>query len=289
MYEKSESEIESRLDGAITSILENRLPVFLPIQKLHQSRIEKIFSKNKNVVCFDTEFGRLEMRNRLVTQNHKMYLEAMLSYRKQKLLDGSFSVKFRIHDLLKTKLMKKNPTDYATFKKYFKELKDIHLVFLLENGQELGFGFIDDYRIDNNTGEYEVKFTRMLSSVWENENLISYKEVLPHLSQVNVPIVTSVIRYMATFGNSQISVKNLAKKLGLNQVFSRSALFEKLNDIRNSFNPDFEGNELSVYEKFGISYDKNFDNILISRNEEIFVEYKKGKTLSTKLITSNNS
>ncbi len=268
---KSDSLVDDRLTKAISSIFENRLPIFLPMQKLHQSKINKIFKENDNKLILKTNFGEIECRNRLVTQNHKAYLEAMLSYEKKPLTDNSFYVEFKIYDLLDKKLKKKNPTDYDTFKKYLKELKDLHIV-LKSNNKEFGFSFIDDYAIDNKTGAYKIKFTRIFSYIWMNESLISYKNGTSALNNINDVIVQSVIRYMITYSNIQISVKNLGKKLSYDKIFGIRDLFNKLNHIRQSFKKD---NFKKIYKIYGITYDKDFDNIIINRSKETFINHKK--------------
>ena len=40
-----DKEIDKRLNNAIASVIENRLPVFLPIRKLQQAKITKIFEE----------------------------------------------------------------------------------------------------------------------------------------------------------------------------------------------------------------------------------------------------
>ncbi len=276
----SDEQLDIRLARAISSIFENRLPIFLPMRKLHQSRIEKIFKQNNNVVFFNTDFGKIEARARLVTQSHKTYMEAMLSYQKQLLTDGSFYVEFKVYDLLSKKLNKTNPTDYDTFKKYLKELKDFNIVIHTKSNKEIGFSFIDDYIIDNDTGMYQVKFTRLFSTIWLNETLISYKKA-SSLNQIDDFNVQAVIRYMITYNELQISVKSLAKKLNFDMIYSRSELYKKLNEIRESFDKE---EHRKTYKKYGIKYIKEFDNIVIYRTDEVFIHHSDKETLTQKLL-----
>ena len=234
----SDNSIDPRISKAISSIFENRLPIFLPLQKLHQSRIKKIFEQNDNSVFFETNYGKVEARARLITQSHKTYLESMLSYQKQMLTDGSFFVEFKVYDLLKNKLKKVNPTGYWVFEKYLKELKDFNVVIHTETNLQIGFGFVDDFSIDNETGNYRVKFTRLFSKIWLNETLISYKRESALLNQIDDFIVQSVIRYMITFDNLQIKVENLAKNLNYVMIFEKSAYYAKLTEIRTTFSKE---------------------------------------------------
>jgi len=279
----SEDELDERIRRAVSSIFENRLPIFLPIKKLHQTRVKKIFESNDNVIIFETEFGQIEVRNRLVTQKHKALLEAMLSYKKQLLTDNSFFVEFKVYDILKSKLKKKNATDYKTFKKYLKELKDIHILIKTNDNKEFGFGIIDDYLIDNNTGNYKVKFTSIFSWIWSNETLITYKKHTSVVNQIDNHLVQSIVRYMITFNQLQISVKSLAQNLLFDKIFSKKEFYNKLDEIRDSFSNE---EYLKVYKKYGISFDKEFDNITIEREPETILLHKQGKTITEKLSKS---
>jgi|SaaInlStandDraft_4_1057021.scaffolds.fasta_scaffold04716_2 hypothetical protein len=276
----SDGFIDQRFQNTVTSIFENRLPIFLPISKLHQSRIKKTFDTNDNVVIFDFNLTQIEVRGRLVTQRHKSLLESMLSYQKHLLTDESFYVKFKIHNLLKTKLNQKNPNDYDTFKKQLKELKDINLVIHIDD-TEIGFGFIDDYIIDKKTGEYKIKFTRVLSQIWMNESLITYKKTNASINQITNMLVQSVIRYMITYNNLQIKISTLLnEKLNFKKIFSKAEQNKKLIELRDSFlNEDYK----LIYQEYGITFDREHDNIVISRSESIFLDIKKGKTLTSKL------
>lgn len=273
-------EIDPRIARAISSIFENRLPVFLPMKMISKSKIEKIFKENNNVIFFDTDIGSLEVRARLITQMHKSYLEAMLSYQKQMLTDGSFYVEFKIYDLLKNKMKKENPTNYETFKKYLKELKDFNLVIHTKIGKEFSFSFIEDFIIDNETGMYQVKFTRTLSAIWLNEALISYKKQSNLINTIDSATIQSIVRYLITFDNLQISVKNLAKKLSYDKIFSKTEFYEKLEEIRKSFKSE---ECLTIFDKYGISYDEIHDNLVINRKDEIFIEHLNKTTFSSKL------
>lgn len=282
----SDDQVDVRIAKAISSIFENRLPIFLPMKKLHQSRIEKIFQQNNNAVFFETPFGKVEARARLITQGHKTYMEAMLSYKKQLLTDGSFFVEFKVHDLLSRKLEKKNPTDYATFEKYLKELADFNVVIHTKTDKQIGFRFIDEYLIDNETGMYQIKFNRLFSQIWLNETLISYKKERNVLDKIDSFLVQSVIRYMITYDDLHISVKKLSKKLSLDVIFSKSELYAKYKEIKNSFQQE---KYQETYKKYGIRYDEKTDLIEIKRTDEIFIDFCDGtkKTISQKLIKEN--
>ena len=281
-----DKEIDKRLNNAIASVFENRLPVFLPIRKLRQAKITIIFEKNNNEISFATNYGVIKVRNRIITQNHKNYLEAMLMYKKKMLVDESFYTEFTVYDLLANKLHKKNPTDYKTFKKYLKELKDIHITIEIKDKDkniEIGFGLVDDYMIDNNTGKYKVKFSRILSKIWQNEHLIKYKTSNILVDKIDIPIVQYVVRYLITYNNLKIKLDKLFEKLNLNKVFSKRDVYNKIQEVKESFRKYKE-----YYEELGILFDEETELISIDATKnKILLNYSKKQTFSSKLIKAN--
>ena len=279
----SEEEMEKRLLGAISSIFENRMPFFLCVDRLADSNLLKRFVENNNILELDSPLGKIKIMDRIVTQRHKTYLEAILTYPKQLLTDGSFYVEFKPYDLLRHKLDKKNPTDYNTFKKYFKDLKRVGVAISPAKGIEFGFGIIDEYTINENTGLFSVKFSRAISNLWQNENLIEYRELLPLFDNIKNPVISAFVRYLITYSGLQISIENLAQKIALNQIFERSTYYKKMKLIRDSFSPDNNNNELELYKQVGISYDPISDNVAIKREKTIFVHHASGETLTKKI------
>lgn len=268
-----EIDTDERIERAVASIFENRLPVFFPIKKLHQTRIEKIFLENNNEVEIEIPQGVLCIKHRLLTQNHKTFLEALLSYPKRINEDGQIYVRFKIYDLLKRKLKKRNPTDYRTARKYIMELEGI--AFSIKpagTDLELSFRLIDRYVIDNETGEYEVYFHWSLSQVWKKEHLLSYRKFLPIIENANSLVSQAIVRYLLTFSNLRIGVITLCEKLAFDTVLERAGFYKKAQEIRDSFNPENPKNDLPMYHALGLSYDEETDTISIQRPREVFFD-----------------
>jgi len=293
---KEEKKIEKKnpLQIAITSIFENRIPVFLPVKQVTHLKLKKELDE-KGVVVFDTPYGILEIRGNLLTQTHKNLLEAILSYEKYEIEDGSFYVKFKPYDLLKNKLGKTHPNDYKHLNKLLKELAAFSMVLKIGPDIEIGFRLIDDFLIDHRSEEnnskkeyfYFIKFTRILSAVWENETLFNYTKMIPLFDKINIPIVQAVTKFLLTYEKKEFKIQEILKIFNLDKIFlSKKSQNKVLQDIRNSFkNPEI----LFFYKTFGIYYIEEEDLIGIDKSkkiitDQILLEIKREKSFTEKII-----
>ena len=56
-----------------------RVSPFMPVDKIsHNSALAREFVANKNILKRETAFGTVEIRNRLLTQYHKMILDCIM-------------------------------------------------------------------------------------------------------------------------------------------------------------------------------------------------------------------
>jgi len=293
---KEEKKIDKKnpLQVAITSIFENRIPVFLPVKQVTHLKLKKELDE-KGVVTFDTSYGTLEIRGNLLTQTHKNLLEAILSYEKYEIEDGSFYVKFKPYDLLKNKLGKTHPNDYKHLNKLLKELAAFSMVLKIGPDIEIGFRLIDDFLIDHRSGKkkikkeyfYFVKFTRVLSAVWENETLFNYTKMIPLFDKISIPIVQAITKFLLTYEKEEFEIQEILKIFNLDKIFlTKKSQKKVLQDIRNSFqNPEI----LFFYKFFGIYYIEEKDVIGIDKSKkivpnELLLEIKREKSFTEKII-----
>lgn len=279
------------LQIAITSIFENRIPVFLPVKQTTHLKLKKELDE-KGFVVFETSYGLLEIRGTLLTQTHKNLLEAILSYEKYLVEDDSYYVKFKPYDLLKNRLGKKHPNDYSHLNKLLKELASFSMVLKVTKDIEIGFRFIDDFLIDNRVSGnrkenfYFVKFTRVLSAIWKNETLYNYSKILPVFDKITIPIVQAITKFLLTYDKYEIKVEKLLDIFNLRKIFSTEKSRQKiLSDVRKSFsNPEI----LFFYKHFGIYYIEKEDKIGINKSEillteDLLLEIKREKSFTSKM------
>ncbi|WP_434656610.1 hypothetical protein [Sulfurimonas sp. NW9] len=270
----------SKVNLTTSSLLENSLPLFLPLKRIELSNIYKKFVKNNQILEIKTDlFDKVEVRGRLLGQRHKDILEVLLNYPKNfSRREHSFHVILTAYDL-KRKLHKQK--DKNQIIQQLKELSEFRLNVYSTNGSEqkidYNFGFIDSVSIiDENrikvrfTQEYTyflagtkalqhrdyiddiVKIDR-LSSKWSKElDLKSHK--------INPDFIKAVVRFMINNDgkNSQIRIDNLIEKLNLKEMLSESQLSNYITDLKR------ENVQEYLREKFGISLTNNEQTLTFS-------------------------
>ena len=64
---------KQKINESTSTLMDLRVSPFMPVDKIsHNSALAKEFVANKNILKRETAFGTVEIRNRLLTQYHKM-------------------------------------------------------------------------------------------------------------------------------------------------------------------------------------------------------------------------
>ena len=71
--------IKQKINESTSILMDLRVSSFMPIDKIsHNSALAREFVANKNILKRETAFGVVEIRNRLLTQYHKMILDCIV-------------------------------------------------------------------------------------------------------------------------------------------------------------------------------------------------------------------
>ena len=64
---------KQKINESTSTLMDLRVSPFMPVDKIsHNSALAKKFVANKNILKRETAFGTVEIRNRLLTQYHKI-------------------------------------------------------------------------------------------------------------------------------------------------------------------------------------------------------------------------
>jgi len=167
------------IQRACSSIMENFLPIFLPFNQIRKNNpIYKEFTKNDNRLEIKSAYGIVELRNRLLTQQHKDILEAILKYKKI-FIKNERAMVVEIdsrYDILKT--MGISTTNYKYLEEKLKELEDFSISILSQNDEKkesTQFGIISVIKIVEDKVKkrmnIKIKFTAEFTAFYMDSNL----------------------------------------------------------------------------------------------------------------------
>lgn len=233
---------DENIQRACTSIMENYLPIFLPFNKLRKNNpLYKKFTKNGNKLVIENKYGILEIRNRLITQQHKDILETMLSNSKSYINKEEtmfVTIKSR-YDFLKQIGM--CPTSYTYLEEKIKELEDISINTKYQTSDnkiiEEQFGIIaaikmeEDKTKKNGTKIIKVKFTKEFTAFYLDSNLLDYKKNIAKIAKLPTPFLKSIARYMLIHNKHQINISTFIRNLGFDKIFTQREIDRKKKEL----------------------------------------------------------
>jgi len=245
--------------GSNASLLENRTVLFWGLNRanIKKTSLYKQFLDDGRNLSFSMDNKVLTVKNELLTQTHKDVVEALLI-----LCDTSSTDAIHIsHSSILTALQK-NSKNVFWLDEILEELNNVNFRYFLKNENfdtvsATGFKILDNLSYDDVSGAIIFSFNASFLSLYAEGKVFDYAKYTPFIANLDHDISKQVVRWLLTYSNLQINIKNLLSiKLGLANVVTGSTI--------NRYVVRLKKEDLSM---FGIWVDG--DNICIDRTKEI--------------------
>ena len=119
---------KQKIYESTSTLMDLRVSPFMPVDKIsHNSALAKEFVANKNILKRETAFGTVEIRNRLLTQYHKMILDCIMIHNTRSVVyKGTIAIYFSIYEISqKLGLEWSGKTQKKIFKRQLNTLKTL--------------------------------------------------------------------------------------------------------------------------------------------------------------------
>lgn len=240
------------------SIFENRSVLFWGFNRNHikKTSLYKKFHANDRSISFAKDNYVLVVKNELLTQSHKDVLEALLILRNV----SSISSVISHYSILR--LLQKNSRNVMWLYSILEELNNVNFRYYVKNPKTDGimadgFRIISDLAFDEDSGQIILSLDKSFLALYANAKVFNYSHFTPLIANLKHDISKQVVRWLLTFDNLQINIKNLLSfKLGLVNVVTSRTINRYISFLKKE--------DLSM---FGIFIEG--DNICISRNKDI--------------------
>ncbi len=242
------TQVEIKIENSTNLLEDMRVSPFLPLIKLSEkSPTFKKFVENKNISERQTAWGKILIRNRLLTQVHKDILHAIYvlsTVHKTKRLDNEkrMVMTFNRYELLKKLNMGHSGTSYKRLDKWIKEIKDcvIERTFN-DNKDSISFNIIDD--LIKNDDYYGVVLSRNYSKRFATEMTIN--------------ITNRFDEIVAIKGEGAGPIKSIIEHFLTHQANEDNKVHIKLDKMINIINyPVYTVKQISVLKKTLLTYEK---------------------------------
>jgi len=263
MKNKTGNNVEKNLKRATSSFVENTLPIFFPVKNIHKTKAYALFKQNNGSLKIKTTFGALEIRGRILGQNHKDILEMLLCQRKILIRkDDSIAVNFGRYAFLQD--LGRSTGNYKWLEERIKEIRDFNFSITYKTQDDKimevgGFGIIDKYKFEEN-GTMSVKFTEEFTNFYREENLLDYAKYVPKIAKMKEPFLKAVVREMLKHKKYQIHFSKLIENFRYNNLLSETEIKKYKSLLKNEENRKYLAENFNILvEKVGRDYNIKID------------------------------
>ena len=253
------------IDRACSTVIENSIAIFLPHKRLDKTDIQKKFYANNQILEIESDlFEKVEIRGRLLGQQHKDILEVLLS--SQIIYDKAykrFKTKLTAYNILKR--LKKDPSNKKWLIQKLDEIAEcrIKIHFNDENNDLNGFNFnfINSIQ-DKNQREITINFTPEYTHFMAKNEMLDYREYVDDILSIKNDFIKAVVRYMLINNgkNSQIGIGKLLDKMKYEHLVSAIDLERDIRELKRA-----ETQEMLI-EKFGIYLTNDESTLTFNKN-----------------------
>ena len=264
--------VEDKIKYSTSSVEELRVPIYAPVKQLPpQSSAAKDFKKNNNVRTIETKWGRVEIRNRLLTQTHKDIMDLIFTYNKKikRLEDGTIALYFSQSEI--SKAYNKSNNNESTinssknlkwFRQKLDEIADCRIQYKDNKGNEIDFRVILKKAFSSKENLYGIVLDSNYVEFYEKGLSVNYSSKIPDLISVESPLVKSIIRFFFTHKALNLSLENILITVG----FPLPASIRTMQTARKTLRE-----HVDIFKQFDIEYDSKNEIFYYKGTTEVFI------------------
>lgn len=268
--------VEEKIKYSTSTVEELRVPIYAPVKQLPpRSAAMMEFKKNHNVRLIETKWGKVEIRNRLLTQTHKDIMDLIFTNKKKikRLDDGTIALYFSQSEISKkygldtgdsTITETKKSKNLKWFRQKLDEIADCRIQYKDTAGNEIDFRIILKKAYSAQEDMYGIILDSNYVEFYEKGLSVNYSSKIPDLLPIESPLVKSIIRFFFTHKALNLSLENVLITVG----FPFPASARTLQSAKKTLRENTE-----IFASFGVIYNaekeifyyKGTDNIYINK------------------------
>ena len=246
---------KEKIEQSMQTLHDLRISPFLPVAKINKnSKLYKDFIANNNILERETSWGKIQIRNRLLTQYHMDILSGIMAIKDKNIFllkNEDVSVFFSLYQLAKQmklewgKLTKKNLIDGIL------EIADLKIARWNNRGDLIGdYNIINNAQYSNKLDMFGIVFTKEYINFFVNQITIDFPETYKKIREIKgrgEGLIKAIINFFITQNkNQRIELIKL-----LNTINYPTNTERQIRNAREILNKNIE-----TLKKFNITYDK---------------------------------
>jgi len=244
-----------KIENSMQTISYLRVNPFLPFIKINKkSQIYKEFVKNGNILERETSWGKIQIRNRLLTQYHFDILSGIFALENKRIFrikDGGIMIFFSLYQLSKIMNISWGKRTKEHLKETIVEITDLNIAKWNNNGDLDTYKIIEKAKYSNKIDLFGIKLSKDYADFFSKQLTINYKETYIKMRKLvkgqGEGLIKAIINFFITHKQEE--------KIGLVKLLETIGHQTTQRQIRRAIEILNKNKEI-LEKEFNIEYDK---------------------------------
>ncbi|MCT7606791.1 hypothetical protein N5U27_09800 [Aliarcobacter butzleri] len=207
---------KQKINESTSTLMDLRVSPFMPVDKIsHNSALAKEFVANKNVLKRETAFGTVEIRNRLLTQYHKMILDCIMIHNIRSVVyKGTIAIYFSIYEIAQKLGLEWSGKTQKNIQEAIEYIKDVVIVRSDSNGSGItsSYNIIQEMKYSSKEQSYVIVLSSLYAEYFNKTMSINYNKRFDELISIKgkgSAFIRSIIEFFITHNASTENIQRM--------------------------------------------------------------------------------
>ena len=207
---------KQKINESTATLMDLRVSTFMPVDKIsHNSALAKEFVANKNILKRETAFGTVEIRNRLLTQYHKMILDCIMIHNTRSVVyKGTIAIYFSIYEIAQKLGLEWSGKTQKNIQEAIEYIKDVVIVRTDSSGSGIAssYNIIQEMKYSSKEQSYVIVLSSLYAEYFNKTMSINYNKRFDELISIRgkgSAFIRSIIEFFITHDASAENIQRM--------------------------------------------------------------------------------
>ena len=207
---------KQKINESTATLMDLRVSPFMPVDKIsHNSALAKEFVANKNILKRETAFGTVEIRNRLLTQYHKMILDCIMIHNTRSVVyKGTIAIYFSIYEIAQKLGLEWSGKTQKNIQEAIEYIKDVVIVRTDASGSGIAssYNIIQEMKYSSKEQSYVIVLSSLYAEYFNKTMSINYSKRFDELINIRgkgSAFIRSIIEFFITHDASADNIQRM--------------------------------------------------------------------------------
>ena len=216
MIQYSLFDTKQKINESTSTLMDLRVSPFMPVDKIsHNSALAREFVANKNILKRETAFGTVEIRNRLLTQYHKMILDCIMVHNIRSVVyKGTIAIYFSIYEIAQQLGLEWNGKTQKNIQEAIEYIKDVVIVRTDADNPSItsSYNIIQEMKYSSKEQAYVIVLSSQYAEYFNKTISINYNKRFDELIGIRgkgSAFIRSIIEFFITHDASADNIQRM--------------------------------------------------------------------------------